>query len=179
MVYAPRWYYIMDVKPDDYSHKLCYNSKRSDCLDYFWPHVKRMLEELRGAGMLTGLDLVTVIPSHGIGGYSPTLDSLGRRISQHLTLPYEKIISRVRVTRTDESRIDNLEGRYRAVSGSMELNRPLTEKNVLLIDDVKTTGITILEAKKILLGGGVENTLTICLGINATEDKNGQLQEVG
>lgn len=53
----------------------------------------------------------------------------------------------------------------------MEIKGEVNNKKVLLIDDTKTTGMTILEAKKILLKKGVKEIVAVCLGINSNFDR--------
>jgi predicted amidophosphoribosyltransferase len=86
----------------------------------------------------------------------------------------EKILSRIKGTRQNTLRLPNALDRYNSVKDSMQITRELTEEGNLLLDDVKTTGITILEAKKILLEAGAKKTVTVCLGINSSIDRNGE-----
>jgi len=89
----------------------------------------------------------------------------------------EKILSRIKDTRQNTLRLPNALDRYNSVKDSMQITREVTEEGILLLDDVRTTGITILEAKKILLEAGAKKTVAVCLGINSSKDRNGE-QEV-
>jgi len=176
-VYAPKWYYAGNVKSDKYSYNLYKPSKEKDMSEYFFPFLKEVIDNLQRQGHLDKLDIITIIPSHQTGCFSPTTDALAQKLSDYINLPYEKIISRIKDTRQNTLRLPNALDRYNSVKDSMQITRELTEKGILLLDDVRTTGITILEAKKILLEAGAKRMVTVCLGINSSKDRNGE-QEV-
>lgn len=175
-VYAPKWYYAENVKHDTYSYNLYKPSKEKDLSKYFFPFLKEVIDNLQTQGRLTALDIITIIPSHQTGRFSPTTDALAQKLSDYINLPYEKIISRIKDTRQNTLRLPNALDRFNSVKDSMKIARELTEDGILLLDDVRTTGITILEAKKILLEAGVKRTVTVCLGINSSKDRNGQME---
>lgn len=176
LVYAPKWYYSKEVKEDEYSTKIWY-SKEEDKSQFFIRYLLDLITDLGVEIDLHDVDLITIIPSHRPGAYSVTLDPLARFLSRYLRTKYEKILVRTRNTRPDEMRHKDAAERYEHVKDSLSLTRELTEKKILVFDDVKTTGIEILEAKKILMDAGVENTITICLGINSStvQDKESMI----
>lgn len=171
-VYAPKWYFIKDVKDDDYSAKIVF-SKKWDKTFYFIRHLIDLVNELEKEKIayFKDYDLITIIPSHEPDLYSPTLNHLAKFLSDAYKIKYEKIILRIKNTRLDESRPKETYLRYEHVKDSMKISRELNEKKIILFDDVKTSGIEILEAKKILQESGVLETLTICLGINSAIDR--------
>ena len=102
------------------------------------------------------------------GTYSPTLKSLGFKLSKFLDVPYEQLIDRDVETGRKNVAGNTAIDRYNLIKDSMKLNRKLSinEKKIMILDDVKVSGITLLESKKILLDAGAEETLSVCLGIN-------------
>jgi predicted amidophosphoribosyltransferase len=171
-VYAPKWYYVLSVKKDNYSHKLCYYSKKHDWSIFFYPYIKEVVDELNRGRLLCDLELITIIPSHEIDGHSPTLHGLAQELSEYLHVPWDLIIKRIKETRAGGQRLDNRFTRYFSIKDTMMVTRPLKETKILLLDDVKASGTTILESKKILLKAGVKETITICLGINSRIDRD-------
>lgn len=167
-VYAPKWYYSKEVKQDDYSKNIFY-SKEEDKSWFFIRHLIDLIGEMKKEreADFQDVELITIIPSHNPGVYSVTLERLAKFLSNLLKVKYEKILVRTRNTRPDKMRHKDATERYEHVKDSLSLTRELTEKKILIFDDVKTTGIEILEAKKILMDAGGENTITICLGINS------------
>ncbi len=171
MVYAPKWYYTLGVKQDAYSREICYCSKRLDRSNYFFSHVREVLDELSKKGILNDLDLISSLPSHNVGAYSPTLIPLAEKISDYLNVPDENIISRTKSTREGGQRLDTRYSRFLSVRDSMTVTRELNENKIMLLDDVKTTGVTILETKRILFKAGLKKTVTVCFGINSRIDR--------
>jgi len=167
IVYAPKWYYSPKVKPDEYSHKIV-QSKKVDIPSYFIDDLKQVMNQLIEDGTLNNLDIITIIPSSMKGTYSPTLKSLGFKLSKFLDVPYEQLIDRDVETGRKNVAGNTAIDRYNLIKDSMKLNRKLSinEKKIMILDDVKVSGITLLESKKILLDAGAEETLSVCLGIN-------------
>jgi predicted amidophosphoribosyltransferase len=171
-VYAPRWYYSKEVKNDNYSRIIFLDSKIEDKSDYFFPYLKKVVDKLYSQEMLDNFELLTIIPSHEVGKFSPTMDSLALKLSNYLNILYEQIISRIRNTRQQDDRFHSLKERYYSVKDSMLVKRELAESSILLLDDIKTTGTNILETKKLLWESGVKRVMCICLGINSSKDRN-------
>ena len=167
-VYAPKWYYSKEVTSDGYSTKL-YHSKKENKSWYFRPYINDLIDALRKFGMINfdDVDIVTIIPSHEPGVFSVTLERLGPLVSILINASFEKILMRIKNTHPAGVRLHDASDRYNNVSGSLNVTRKLSEKKVVILDDIKTTGIHILEAKKILFEAGVNEMVSICLGINS------------
>jgi len=82
--------------------------------------------------------------------------------------PYSReILSRIREIKKSAA-CQHIEERFQSISGSLKVKEQFrNQENILIIlDDVKTTGISILEAKKVLQEGNIKNILVIAFGIN-------------
>jgi len=170
IVYAPKWYYSKGVTNDEYSVKL-YHSKKENKTTYFGSYLRNLIDALRKYQIVNfnDVDLITIIPSHEPEKFSITLDRLGAFLSILIDSKYEKIFSRTKNTQPTGKRCQDAEERYNNVCGSLTLTRQLHENKIVIFDDIKTTGIHILETKKILFEAGAIETISICLGINASE----------
>ncbi len=112
------------------------------------------------------VDLVVPVPLHPIRrrsrGYNQS-ELLARHFCKRLNLPIDaKVLQRIRHTRPQvdvkaADRLANVAGAYRAKRGNVE------GKQVLLIDDVCTTGSTLSEAAKALLAAGAKTVSGYCL----------------
>lgn len=115
--------------------------------------------------VLLNIDLVMPVPLHfkrlRHRGFNQAL-LLADRMSEHygITLSYDNL-ARVRSTRpqvelTGEERVKN-------VAGAFSLRRPedVTDKHILLIDDVFTTGATMNECAAVLKRAGASQ-VTAC-----------------
>lgn len=100
-------------------------------------------------------DVVCAVPSFERFGYKHS-NYLARCIANELKIPYDDLmLSCIKRTKkqhksTITERINNIDGKYIA-------NHTAKGLNILLIDDIKTTGSTIDECSKVLLFAGADN----------------------
>jgi len=162
-VFAPEWYFKGHT--DEYSEKIL-SSKNNNESEYFIPKIKDLIDELKKSGKLGKIDLIATIPKSDLT-YSSTLSSTASWTALYLKTKHENIIERL-VSGRRNVRGNGAEKRFHQTDGSMKLKRKLesNEKNILLLDDIKTTGMTLLECAKILKEGEAEKIFCICLGIS-------------
>ncbi len=114
----------------------------------------------------TPVDLILPIPMHKtrqrLRGYNQSA-LLAKQFSKRVNRPYDEYaLQRIRHTRPQVG----LNGRARLsnLSGAFEANgRSIHNKNILLIDDVCTTGATLVTAAKTLLEAGANSVSGYCL----------------
>ena len=164
-VYAPRWY-LTGSKDDKYTQKIL-SSKKVDESSFFIPYLKELINLLKNFSILNEIHLITILPNSKESKYSPTLESLGLWFAQMLNSKFEKIILPLKPSRKNRNCL-NKEDRFKETSGSLGLSRSLVpgERSILLIDDAKASGTTLLETMKILKESGAKSFCIICLGIN-------------
>ena len=114
----------------------------------------------------TAVNLVIPVPMHKSRqrkrGYNQS-SLLAQKFSKHINQPYsEDALQRTRHTRpqvglSGRARLANLSGAFDA-NGSFVRN-----KDILLIDDVCTTGATLVVATKTLLAAGANSVSGYCL----------------
>ncbi len=169
-VSAPGWYFKGHEADDEYSQKIL-SSKTNDESNYFIPKIKELIDSLIKRNEPQKICLVITIPKSDLE-YSITLNSIAKWIKTYLGIEYENIIERVSKGRRNLGG-NASEKRFNQTNSSMKLKRSLKpdEKNILILDDVKATGMTLLESAKILKGAGAENISCICLGINRNLEK--------
>jgi predicted amidophosphoribosyltransferase len=85
-------------------------------------------------------------------GFDPAV-LLGRELARRLGVPFERGLRMRRSTRPQKSltaaqRRENLRGAFRLRS------RGMRGRNILLVDDIATTGATLREASRVLVGAG-------------------------
>ena len=95
-------------------------------------------------------------------GFNQT-ELLANEISKHINKPMINALSKIKNTKpqiqfNEKSRKKNVKNVF--VCTVPEI---ITNKNILLIDDVKTTGATLNEAKKILLKAKAKSVFTLTL----------------
>jgi ComF family protein len=104
-----------------------------------------------------GVDVVVPIPLHAsranLRGYNQA-ELLGQALAQGLGVPCTPALARVRATKQQAKlqkaeRLENLEGAF-------ALRQPVDGLEVLLVDDVHTSGSTLTEASLVLIEAGAK-----------------------
>lgn len=157
--------------PGDPNAKFCSQIRFSKELDktyYFLPMMKELCDELKEKGILSDIQVITIVPRHK-GTYSVTLEALGKALAKHLGVEYVQLIERVRNCKENHKEKLSVAERYLNTAGSMKVNKNKLKpswKGILVLDDVKTSGISLLEVRKILVESGFDKLVPICLAIN-------------
>lgn len=143
---------------------------------------KWMAEEMLcalGPGSESRYTLIVPVPMHPfrrmLRGYNQA-EKLGKSLSRRLGLPLSKALKRVRLTRSQVSlstheRRQNLKNAFR-VAGQVK------GENILLVDDVRTTGSTVSECARTLLASGCES-VTVLTFASAVMKENAPFTEQG
>lgn len=90
---------------------------------------------------------------------------LAKGLSQRLNLPVQNILKRTRKTQSQyglkkKERIKNLAGAFAVQS---DKQKEIRDKYIFLVDDILTTGSTLLETAKVLKKSGAEKVFGITL----------------
>lgn len=130
------------------------------------------LGELLGEGLRElnwQIDLILPIPIHHLKkaerGYNQS-DFIAKGLSKSLKAPgSSNTVKRIRYTETQTDL--NLNERAENVANAFKLKKPkkVKGKNILLVDDVITTGATILECGTILVSSGAKTVYACSVGI--------------
>jgi ComF family protein len=115
------------------------------------------------------IDLIVPVPLHHLKkaerGFNQS-DFIVRGLSDSLKIPYsDKVIKRIRFTES-QTKLD-LEERGQNVSDAFKVKQKkiIADKNILIVDDVITTGATINECAKALMENGASNIYACSLAI--------------
>ena len=121
-------------------------------------YAEKLAELLRKGPVPARFDVVTAVPvsreRKEARGYNQS-ELLARRLARELSVPYADCLVKIRdnpeqhlLSRPD--RLKNVKGVYRAL-------RPQARgKRIQLVDDIVTTGSTLLECAEVLFEGGAE-----------------------
>lgn len=118
---------------------------------------------------LSTADLIVAIPLHPFKrwrrGYNQS-EELAKALSRQVRIPCDKVLSRSKMTRTQtklsaSQRRANVEGAFSVSPKRVHL---LSDKRILLLDDVITTGSTLDEAAKVLLDAGAKDVMGLAIG---------------
>jgi ComF family protein len=120
------------------------------------------------------IDLIVPIPIHHLKkaerGYNQS-DYLAKGLSKGLNVPYStKLIKRTRHTNS-QTRL-HIKERAINIADAFKVKRSeeIENKNVLVVDDVSTTGATILECAKMIKSAGAKTIYACTVGTTSLED---------
>jgi ComF family protein len=115
------------------------------------------------------VDLIVPVPIHHLKkverGYNQS-DYIVKGLSKSLNIPYStKLIKRIRHTESQTKL--NMKQRSENVANAFKVTntKKITGKNILVVDDVCTTGATIQECGKALVNGGAKTVYACSVGI--------------
>lgn len=150
---------------DSFSARLILPFKHSDHLE-LTPLFVNLLKRA-GTDLFEETDLIIAVPLHltrYIYRKYNQSDVLAKALAEKIHKPYSSNVL-IRKHRTKSQGHMNAENRKRNVAGAFRVkNTHLIEgKNILLIDDVFTTGATINECSKMLLKNGAKNVFVLTL----------------
>ena len=94
---------------------------------------------------------------------------LADQVARRLELPVMNVLERTRDTR-QQARLGEAE-RLTNLDGAFSLREQVSERHVLLVDDVCTTGATANACARVLLGGGVASVWLLCFATAIGERK--------
>jgi len=147
----------------DLVHQLKYEGRRSPVRILG----KGMREFAKDNEDYQGFDLVTAVPLHRVRqrerGYNQSR-LLGQELAQELGLPYREIVRRRYYTQS-QTNLDRFQRRANLRDAfKVKRSAALSGKNIILVDDVFTTGTTASELAKTLKAGGANRVtvLTAC-----------------
>ncbi len=135
-------------------HRLKYNAYQA-LADYF---AKRMTDALESYPEFEDYDLVTAVPLHRVRkrerGFNQS-ELIARSFAKYSGRSYAELLRRKRYTRS-QTELDVAQ-RKKNVSGAFASKKALQGMNIIVIDDVFTTGHTINESTLALLEAGAES----------------------
>ena len=115
------------------------------------------------------IDLILPVPIHHLKkaerGYNQS-DFIVKGMSKGLKISYSaRTVKRIRYTETQtnlklQERAKNVENAFKVTN-----SKKIKNKNILLVDDVITTGATTLECAKVLMNAGAEKIYACSVGI--------------
>jgi len=137
------------------------------------------ITESRNGEIQPKFDYMTIVPNSKKGGYNGFLDKLAKDLGDRIGLEYGLLIDRIKSVKSQKG----LSFSERAINQKGSLNvsdKIVKNKSILILDDICTTGSTLLECQKVLYDSGarqsiynpiamVIGTTTLPTGINSVE----------
>lgn len=156
---------------DDYYRPLIHQFKYEHSIPLGRALGKKLGEHLKDFKLSDNLDLIIAVPLHKSRRRRRAFnqsDILTHEISKILGRPtHKKLLKRIRKT-ADQTHL-NREQRQVNVKGAFALTNPelVSGKQILLVDDVTTTGATLTECARVLLQAKARSIICSTLAVGA------------
>ena len=146
--------------------------RNRDAADFFATEIAKRVKDIFPD---VEFDVVCAIPMYrlkrSVSGFDHA-EILATEVARAMNLPYKRLLKkqkncRPQHTLTAKERFENVKGVYTARKNAYE--------NVLLIDDIKTTGATLDECARRLMLAGTENVYCAAAVISTCKDNDGKL----
>ena len=156
-----------ELGEDEFSKKAIFFYKYGNDLDFFLDQLIDLFR-LRFENDSIKFDVITLYPTSKKDGINKNMETLIKRFSESINLPYRQIIRRIKDIRQNHT-LKAFEERVANIQGSIEIIEDIKEKNVIILDNACTTGISLIDAANLLLDKGAHHVACICLGLNCKE----------
>ena len=113
-------------------------------------------------------DILTLCPTHNTDGLNSNMHAMINELSGLIKVPYVQALRRTKTVK-ESHECENFEERYSNTNGSIEVISDVKGKNVIVVDNVSISGITMEYAKHILIEAGAKEVIGICLGLSEKE----------
>ena len=117
--------------------------------------------------VLQNADIITPVPLHSVRyrerGYNQS-EIIARGLSDGVGIRYENLVKRIRYTRS-QTLMNEQNDRIKNVEGAFKVIGDVKGKNVLIVDDVTTTGATLNAVAKEMLEAEAQSVSAIVLAI--------------
>ncbi|MFW5982936.1 MAG: ComF family protein [bacterium] len=152
---------------DQFSKDLIYFYKYGNKEDYFRKKLNDLIN-LRLMGDSIKFDLITLYPTRHKGCYNENMDELVQNLSSDFAIPYKKILRRNRDIKPSH-KISTFAERVENIKNSVDVTEKIDGKNIILVDNISTTGISLIDAANLLFEKGAKEVVGLCLGLSAKE----------
>ncbi len=144
------------VAYDDLSRRFVLRGKLGRRREIFEALGAQVARAVSASGFGAGCDIVVPVPSHPVTmlrrGFNPALE-IARQVARRAGIPLSATLLATSWGRRPAVKRLGRQGRRRAVRGAFR-TRSCSERRVLLVDDVLTTGATTAECARVLREAG-------------------------
>ena len=162
---APQYYYEKKYN-NPYSLKII-SGKKVDESTYFFTSVDATIQEYEEKLKFSQCNVIIIVPTTKQDLHlCPTIVGIANHISAKLNIPLSNALEKT-IFRFGRGR--SRKETHERIKDSMHVIDPnIKDKNVLLLDDVRTSGITTLECAKILKEAGAKSIVSLYLGVHTS-----------
>lgn len=113
-------------------------------------------------------DYITLVPDHEKDSLNSNMLELCQDASDNLDMDYRQVIRRSRSTENIEE-MGSTQQKLVAIADSIEVTEDVEGENIILVDNVSVSGVTLSHCTEILLEAGAKRVCCIALGLTNHE----------
>lgn len=123
-------------------------------------------------------DLMTLYPTHAKGEVNPYLRNLFMDVASEAGIPFEQVIERNKSVQESHD-LEDEKAKVVNLEGSLDVKRDLEGQNVILVDNIALSGISLLHGANELIKHGAENVFAVALGLSTEEKEDTMILDEG
>lgn len=156
--------YKKDKGEDEFSRKQVWFTVYGDedIEEEFHERLKSLIED-RFVDDEIDWELMTLYPTHVKGEVNQHMQMLLRGLASEIDIPYKQVIHRSKTVKENHE-LDNVKTKTLNLEGSITVD-DFEGENVILIDNIALSGVSLLHGAEQLLNNGAENVFGVCLGM--------------
>lgn len=108
-------------------------------------------------------DLMTLYPTHAEGVVNPNLRDLMMDVASETGTGFEQVLKRSHTVR-ESHELQDEKAKVVNLEGSIDVDRDVEGKNVILIDNIALSGVSLIHGANRLKQEGAENVLALSIG---------------
>lgn len=111
----------------------------------------------------TPWDLITLYPTHAKGVVNPNLRDLIMDVSADNNIPMDQVLERTE-TIHENHMMEKEKTKAVNLEGSIEVTGDVKDKNIIIVDNIALSGLSMLHGAELLKKQGANNVFAISLG---------------
>ena len=165
-VLAINRYYPDSHGEDDFSRKQVwfYTYGDEEIKEEFESKFTKMFEE-RFVNDDLEWDMMALYPTHVKDEVNPNLRDLFMDVASKTGISFEQVLTRNQNVR-ESHELEDEKAKVINLEGSIDVNRDIEGKNIILVDNIALSGISLLHGANRLKQKGAENVFAVTIGTN-------------
>jgi len=147
-----------------------------DIEEEFSTHMSELVNTLQNESGIDW-DLITLMPSHAEGDFNSNMDSLLDHVSGNTGIDYSHILHRNHTIRENHD-LDTIKEKVVNSEGSLDVIGDVDGKNIILVDNVSSSGCSLMHAVELLKKNGASSIACLTIGVNSDNNMEDQVIDV-
>lgn len=114
-------------------------------------------------------DMMTIYPTHSEGEVNPNLRDLMMEVASETGISLEQVLHRSQTVR-ESHELDDEKAKVINLEGSIDVDRDLEGKNVIIVDNISLSGTSLLHGANRLKQKGAEKVFALTIGTENREE---------